>query len=560
MTDFRTGRQAPRQISAMPSGVENGLEELQSAISKDDLFDLDEGEYFQILHRAYPAELDYLKTAYVLSVRSSPSMNTRAPSDQIFGHRYGEVDRTVTGLNALRWIYQNDHDSYTQNQPVATKLSQEKFTEMRSLFLNYNQPQEIFTLIMMQMTNDLGKSTGLQSLYHGRPIDEGESEVNHDMMMNLVISNRPDLVPSFLHLPESEKRLVRALTQLSAEFNPAQLIQAECPPEVLNILWELDWNDLIVAQALDRKFLELILDLSGAAGHVHHEGAMTMTQLVVCSLLHALELSKLASADPHNFSPREVYFQVLEHRLKLLRDVDWTGTLNVRDQHDFIGLAMGRLYCMGRADSIQKIEMIELAVSRLSEGERKDLVWGLRIDHRIQRQATYTPGMIASAKTAEQLEVLLRYLARVLFISDCDLHELPMSDDGAPPTDIVIVERDILPMLQPLIKQAEFMDHPSSVVNDSTPLPKLQVLKRSKDRNYQGTQLVGDQPPHRPFTDRCYLDGCALHVRANSNANDHLSWYSPAKGEQQGLRRSESRSITGCSNYGSETDSSSDNS
>lgn len=467
-----------------------GLDDLRSSVHAREFLRLDEGDYFQILHRAYSTELEYLKTAYVAPVRSNPRIHSKAPSERLFGQRYGEVDRTMTGLNALRWIHQDDYNSYTSNQRTATKLTLQTFAEMRALFCKYTTSQEILTLIMMQMTNDLGKSTDLQNLYYQHRSGTGDSQVNHDMMMYFAVRDRPDLVPSFQRLPHPEQKLVQKLLCVSAEFNPAQLVQAECPPEVMSILQEHLWSTEEIPEALDRKFLELFLDLSGALGQVDHEGAMTMTEPVVRSLLHALEVSKCVAEG--KMTAKKAYYRVLMHRLQILEELGWTGVLDI--ENDDIDFAKARILCMGRVDNLQKASLFEGVIDNLPVNVKQDLAWGLRIDHNIARQATYMPGMIANIDTPKQLEALLRYLARILYISDADLMDVPRNDDGTLPENLVILERDVMPIIKPLLKEKKFQHDPLSLINDSTPLPPLQILKRSSDRH---VPLVGDRPPHR---------------------------------------------------------------
>lgn len=393
----------------------------------------------------------------------------------------------MTGLNALRWIHQNDHASYTSNQPSSNKLTRKTFEEMRDLFLRYTSTQELLTLIMMQMTNDVGKSTDLRHLYYESNSRDDGFSVNHDMMMYLAVRDRPELVPSFQQLPDAEMKLVQELLCVSAEFNPAQLIQAECPPEVMSILQEQSWTDDTIPAAVDRKFLELFLDLSGALGQIDHEGAMTMTEPVVRSLLHALNISKLVAA--RRLTTEEAYYEVLEHRLHFLEEIGWTGKLNVRNND--ADLAKARIFCMGRVDSIEKANLFEDVIDSLPQDVKDGLAWGLRIDHTIARQATYMPGMIANINTPEQLCALLGYLARVLFISDEDLTNTPRKKDGTLATDLVIVERDVMSIIKPLLKTKDFEERPMNIINDSTPLPPLQILKRSSERH---VPLVGDKP------------------------------------------------------------------
>ncbi|KAL9114578.1 MAG: hypothetical protein Q9187_007436, partial [Circinaria calcarea] len=83
---------------------------IRTCILENKFFDLSDPEAIEIFGEAFGPELEQLKNAYP-TAESSPtdtaevSGNENAsPSQRLFGGDYVEVNRTVRGMLALKWL------------------------------------------------------------------------------------------------------------------------------------------------------------------------------------------------------------------------------------------------------------------------------------------------------------------------------------------------------------------------------------------------------------------------------------------------------------------------
>ena len=457
----------PRSVTDPVPYSDKVFDELRASIEDGSFFSMDEYQVLHVLKRSFGVELRYLKSAYVAGWDPA-DVSTKTPSKQLFERHIPEVDRTLTGILALRWLRNNAYDRFTQNQKAA-KLSYESFQELREFFKTeldgYQNHEAVFTLIVMQMTNDLGKSSEL-----ARRLEDTFSpwstqvSANHDVVMEQVLVQHEVLVPAIYWLPSADKRMVHKLIRLSAGFNPGQLVQAECPPAALSVIQELH----ITPAELNMKFMELFLDVAGARGHVDHNGSMTMIEPVYQGYMRAKLLS-LKVAGGYGF--RNAYIDVLKHRLNMLSDAGYHSDTDISEAPE--AFAKARLFCMARVANAETAWFIDGIYENLPLQVQHRLEEGLGLVTVPAVLPTYMPGMLALVKGPnqdEQLAALFIYLSDVLNLTEEDLQHLP--------ADAEIVERDIKDILEPLIRSKAFHEDPSSVVNEYTELPRIEIAKR----------------------------------------------------------------------------------
>ena len=458
-----------RSITDLTPYADQAFEVLIRSIRDDSFFSMNRFDVLHVLKRAFQKELDYLKSAYAAACPDPLDLRSSSPSELLFHERIPEVDRTLTGILALRWLRNNDYDSFTQNQVATFKLSRRSFRELRSFFDagldRYTNHEAIFTLIVMQMTNDLGKSSQLADQLRSRLPYGTSPSTNHDMVMEQVLQHCDLLIPSIQRLPRRQRALVRRLVRLSADFNPGSLVQAECMPAALEVLQELQIDPL----ELDMKFMELLLDVGGARGHVDHEGAATMTEPTFQGYMEA-RLQSLNVVEGH-LQPEQAYERILQHRLRTLADAGYKGDFDTTSPKVS---AKARLFCMGRIADATTAELYDDVYEKLPPYIQDRLERGLSLHARPAVQPTYMPAMLAwvrgpnQALREEQLAALLTYLSRVLDVNE-----------GSLPQDVEIVERDVKGTLEDLIQSDAFRENPFSIVNDNTELPVTEITKRA---------------------------------------------------------------------------------
>src|ERR1700744_4235074 len=102
---------------------------LQETIRLDRFYSLDETAILFQIKDAFEPELDRLKAARAVegTEQQRAIANGRSdhpsPSQILFGFDYDEVNRTLVGILALRWIHNRDYERFTGPQPSDTRLT-----------------------------------------------------------------------------------------------------------------------------------------------------------------------------------------------------------------------------------------------------------------------------------------------------------------------------------------------------------------------------------------------------------------------------------------------------
>lgn len=82
----------------------------------------------------FHTELRNLESAYTTEPSSGRRGETPSPSQIMFPNEemdYGEIDRTMVGIVALRWLHDGNYNAFTRNQmPRDSKLEPESFDHL----------------------------------------------------------------------------------------------------------------------------------------------------------------------------------------------------------------------------------------------------------------------------------------------------------------------------------------------------------------------------------------------------------------------------------------------
>lgn len=217
----------------------------------------------RMVYREFTQEIDNLQRAY--SIRNSPwnPPDCPSPSWTLFREDYDEVNRTLVGVLALRWIHLGEYENFVHSQPTKVRLSRESFDWIRQFYREVigEDADALYALITSMVINDLGKDPQLAIDYKSQTgIDI--ADCNHDAI--LLKACNAGLVPSLDRLPSQYKDdLVRGI-ELGATFNFGQLAQAENVPVCLAGLLRMKDNP----RSFQLRCIEQLLDISGAAGHM----------------------------------------------------------------------------------------------------------------------------------------------------------------------------------------------------------------------------------------------------------------------------------------------------
>lgn len=405
---------------------------LWATIRENRFYELTERELLKQMYCCFKDEINRLKRAYAVEGDGSSTDHREdgrqwtTPSQVLFGEDYDEINRTLTGVLALRWIMTDDYERFISGQNEATKLSPASFQWLKQYYTDHlSDPEDLFCLILAVVVNDLGKDPILSEDYFDKT-NKIIFQANHDTI--LLEAAKADMVPCLSYLDDTHRQDIMLGLELGSELNAAQLAQAENVPVNLEGLLRMHGNE----HAFNLKFMEQILDLAGAQAHVHtptqghFNGATNLTEPVFQAFKTVQEAS--LSIIKRQCTLRQGYDRVLSGRGAMLEAVGYKH-LSV---HDDKQRALLRLLTMGRTSTLQQATLIERAFTDLDPVYKSLLIQGLNIDGDREDQTAvipyYMPAMLAEAirntrnspKQVQALTSLMRYLARVLVWGDTE--------------------------------------------------------------------------------------------------------------------------------------------
>jgi len=476
--------------------------DLWSTIRDGRFYTIPEDQLLRQIYQAFEPETERLKGAFAVERNTPPRIELngesvpRTPSQILFGEDFDEVNRTYLGILALRWLVNSDYARFTRGQADEVRLTEGSFRWLREYFTDHLQtPTDLFTLVLSMVVNDLGKDP---SLVHDHLKQANFSLLgsNHDTI--LLEAARAGLVRCLEYLDDEQKGKVMLGLELGSELNAGQLAQAENVPVNLSGLLVMQDHE----PAFHLKFMEQMLDVAGAAGHVFADGSKNLIEPVFQAFKTVLDVSLCIIRNECTL--REGYDQVLSKRGSLLEDNGFRH-LSVANPEE---RALLRLLTMGRAATFKQAKLFDNAFNNLEQRQKRLLIDGLNIDAIKDTETAvipyYMPAMIAetlrstrgSGKEQEALAALMRYLARVLhWTPEDDDTQLPILKEGKaatwpPQLQIHIPPTPAYPMKEGRVfernmtKARETISSPGFKTNpsvlDDLPPPEAYLLQRRR--------------------------------------------------------------------------------
>ncbi|KAJ5480558.1 hypothetical protein N7530_006067 [Penicillium desertorum] len=420
----------------------NSSQSLQDACGvPDSLFARSDEDLIRLVYKEFPEEIDRLRRAY--SIRDGPwtPPSTPSPSYILYNEEYDEVNRTLVGLLALRWIHTGQYETFIGSHPSTSQLTRTSFDWIHAFYTQLiTDANALFTLITSIIINDLGKDPQLASDCHAKTgVDF--STLNHDAI--LLVACKAGLVPSLDRLPDQDRDDVLRAIELGATFNFGQLAQAENVPACLSGLHRMKGHD----RSFRLRFMEQLLDIAGAAGHMDWTCAKKLTQPIFESYRNVYDVCEGVIAG--TLTVRSGYDLVLIRRAEFLRDKDVRRFQVEENPGD---RALMRLFCMGNVTTQEKALLYEDAWRALEDPVRETLANALNLDGRRGEpavQPTYMPALLGRIQDVDALVCTLRYLAQVLSARD-------VADPSA-----VVIERSVYSALKQFVESDEFREDPT---------------------------------------------------------------------------------------------------
>lgn len=443
---------------------------LQQIIFQVVFFDADDPKALHMIADQFEPELQRLRNA---STASEPSRGdgqeqNYSPSRRLYNKEYDEVNRTLVGILALKWLLKDDYEAFTSSQNKFIKLQPETFAKLRKLFQDGLKEQaDLFNLLTSTIINDLGKDPALAedvSKITGLPSDA----INHDRV--IYEAAKADMIACIRRLDPKHKDELFLGLKLGSTLNGAQLAQAENVPGNLEGLLEMKGH----RHAFDLKFLELVLDVAGAAGHLDARCAKMMTEPVAQAYLTTYEVA--LDIIEGRSTLREGYDKVLTRRAELLIEKGFRQ-LSVKDAQE---RALLRMLLMSRTADADQAELFLKAYDALPLSTRTRLLNGLNVEGYNDGKAIlpyYMPAIFSEAlenvareplpQKIEAVSSLMRFLTRLL--------------DGTRPMPGKkgkVVERNVL-FARATVRSEEFKQNP--IVLDKLKIPAEWSLYENRD-------------------------------------------------------------------------------
>ncbi|KIW13017.1 hypothetical protein PV08_08204 [Exophiala spinifera] len=446
---------------------------LKDVIDDSSFWTVSDRELLSLIKAEFPLELQRLHRATFVRDSDAPSPDGPSISETLYGHDYPEVNRTLLGILALRWLWNDEYGAFVGTQPSPVRLARESFNWLRQIYITgLKSAEEIYTLITCMVINDLGKDPNLATEYAAK---EGldVSNVNHDMILYRAVE--AGMIEALDRLAENYKQDVLLGIKLGSSFNFGQLAQAENAPASLTGLAEMRDHD----RAFELRYMEQVLDLAGASGHEDWTCAKKMVEPVFESYRTVYDVAGAIIAGDTSF--RDAYDIVLIRKAELLHRLGYQRVFDVKDNRD---RAVMRLFCLANTSNVRDAEMyFESFTERISEDTRQMLISGLNVDGTIESpavQATYIPAMLTRAASRtlngteeEKIKVIgamLRYLARCLKVDKSSLSQMPKG--------VTVIERDVRKII-PVLDSEEFKKNPD--ILDREEIPSAQVANIAPD-------------------------------------------------------------------------------
>lgn len=407
----------------------------------DALFARSQSELVRMVYREFSRDIDRLQRAYsVRNGRWTPP-HTPSPSYILFHDNYDEVNRTLVGLLSLRWIHLGDYENFVRSQSSEVRLTRESFLWIRQFYQQVIVDSDaLYALITSIIINDLGKDPQLASDYQ-RATGIDISNSNHDAI--LLKACDAGLVDSLRKLPSQYKSdIVRAIA-LGATFNFGQLAQAENVPVCLSGLPQMKDSP----RSFQLRFMEQLLDIAGAAGHMDWTCAKKLTQPIFESYRNVFDACQ--GVITGTLDLRGGYDLILTRREVTLHNKGFR-LLRVNESQD--DRALMRLFCMGNVTTLETTQLFEATWNALDNSIREALVYSLNVDGQKGEpavQPTYMPAFLSHMKDGRALTYAFRYLCRLLTATDV---EDPLA---------VVIERSLLGVLKQYVESGEFDQDPT---------------------------------------------------------------------------------------------------
>lgn len=314
-----------------------------------------------------------------------------AYSEQLFGKKFIEFDRTIMTLHCLGLILDGSEQAYQQfakEQPEDVRLSKESFNKLHrqgvSLLRSVPELSELEVIQAMEASlvlGDIGKSERAREVFKPYGAKAPDHDDFHEEVMQ-ILQKHPELCPTFNRLSPAGKRL---LSQTANLAHYGHVTHIEGGPSMFSKLKQSNLpKSSPVALLFD--FFVHTCDVAGALGHVNNQSSLVYTEPSHRAMQGVFESCKVL-ASPHKT-------EVDAYNTYLAIRAGWLG-LNADDRTD---RALTRMGAMLRLFTLEEGAVLKKAVSKLPSDVRQKIIEQLdvRQGEELARTPTYMPAVLVN--------------------------------------------------------------------------------------------------------------------------------------------------------------------
>lgn len=334
-------------------------------------------------------------------------------SEQLFGQKFIEFDRTVMTLRCLQWILDGSDSAYQEFAAAQSKdvrLSRESFEKLhvQGMALVASNHDGMSNLEMIQameaalILGDVGKSEKARAIFKPYGANAPDHDDFHGELMG-ILKEHSNLSPTFDRLTPSAKKLLRLSANLAHYGHIAHI---EGGFGMFSKLKQSGFSPAL-PRAFAFDFFVHTCDVAGALGHVNNQSALMYTELThkalqaVYSACHVLADSQKAEEDAYN-----AYLAIR---------AGWLG-LNPQDRTE---RALTRVGTMLRLFTPEDGLVLKKAILQLAPELRAKIIEQLDSQkaEELARTPTYMPAVLLNLSNNTQLGSLRdeRIAAAVVF-------------------------------------------------------------------------------------------------------------------------------------------------
>src|SRR3990167_3337447 len=312
-------------------------------------------------------------------------------SEQLFGNKFIEFDRTIMTLHCLGRILDGSEQAYqefTKAQPKDVKLSRKSFNKLHeesvSLLKSMPQMSELEVIYAMEASlvlGDIGKSEKAREIFKPYGAKAPDHDDFHGEVMQ-ILQKHPELCPTFNRLSPAAKAL---LSQTANLAHYGHVTHIEGGP---SMFLKLKQSNLPSSSpvSLSFDFFVHTCDVAGALGHVNNQSSLVYTESSHLAMQGVFESCKVLT-NPHKT-------EIDAYNAYLIIRANWLG-LNADDRTD---RALTRMGAMLRLFTPEEGAILKQAVSKLPSEVRVQIIEQLDIrkGEELERTPTYMPAVLVN--------------------------------------------------------------------------------------------------------------------------------------------------------------------